>query len=57
MIICQLLDWADAVLERSVNQPILPYAIIIVNAFEPDVGESSHFLHKSLQVTDQILEK
>ena len=50
VIICQLLDWADAVLERSVNQPILPYAIIVVNAFESDVCESSCCLNPIEQV-------
>ncbi|KAF8248857.1 FabD/lysophospholipase-like protein [Wilcoxina mikolae CBS 423.85] len=30
----QLIKWADKVFQKSINQPILPYAIIVVNALE-----------------------
>ncbi|KAI5790575.1 hypothetical protein DFH27DRAFT_486168 [Peziza echinospora] len=33
-IITRLLKWADTALERSVNQPLLPYAIVVINAHE-----------------------
>lgn len=39
LIVGRLLYWADCVFERSVNQPLLPFAIIIVNAFEADVRD------------------
>jgi hypothetical protein len=32
-----LLDWADHCLEKSLNQPVLPHAIIVLNAV--DVGQ------------------
>ncbi|KAA8902468.1 hypothetical protein FN846DRAFT_955469 [Sphaerosporella brunnea] len=37
-IISRLIQWADTVLEKSVNQPMLPYAIVIVNALDPKDG-------------------
>ncbi|PKY01131.1 hypothetical protein P168DRAFT_329858 [Aspergillus campestris IBT 28561] len=33
-VIDQLIDWAAAALEKSSNQPVLPHAIIILNAAE-----------------------
>ncbi|KAF8242916.1 hypothetical protein K440DRAFT_664454 [Wilcoxina mikolae CBS 423.85] len=34
VVISRLIRWANAVFQTSVNQPLLPYAIIIVNALE-----------------------
>lgn len=34
-----LLQWADACVEKSINQPILPHAIIVLNAM--DIGNDS----------------
>ncbi len=34
-----LLQWADACVEKSINQPILPHAIIVLNAM--DIGNES----------------
>jgi len=31
-----LISWAEKAFDRSLNQPMLPYAIIVVNALEPD---------------------
>lgn len=28
------MKWADTVLETAVNQPLLPYAIVVINDFE-----------------------
>jgi hypothetical protein len=36
-VIEQLIEWAAAALETTCNQPILPYAIIILNASESDI--------------------
>jgi len=36
--IIDLLTWADNVFEKSLNQPILPNAIIVVNGVESRVG-------------------
>jgi hypothetical protein len=37
VVISRLIRWANAVFQTSVNQPLLPYAIIIVNALEDKV--------------------
>jgi hypothetical protein len=46
-----LLEWADDCLEKSLNQPILPHAIIVLNAVDIgndedrwDVGKATHSL-------------
>lgn len=36
----QLVKWAQAALEMSSNQPILPHAILILNASQNDLGPS-----------------
>ncbi|KAF8242901.1 hypothetical protein K440DRAFT_563787 [Wilcoxina mikolae CBS 423.85] len=36
-VISRLISWADTVFQTSVNQPMLPYAIIVVNALEDEV--------------------
>lgn len=33
-VISKLIRWADKVFQQSVNQPVLPYAVIVVNALE-----------------------
>ncbi len=33
----KLVDWAAAALEKSSNQPVLPHAIIVLNASENDI--------------------
>jgi len=33
----RLIDWAAAALEKSSNQPVLPHAIIVLNASENDI--------------------
>ncbi|KAF8538719.1 acyl transferase/acyl hydrolase/lysophospholipase [Trichophaea hybrida] len=38
-IMSQMLKWAETVLQKSVNQPMLPYAIIVVNALEAESNE------------------
>jgi hypothetical protein len=35
-----LLEWADACLEKSLNQPILPHAVIVLNAVEVSSDEN-----------------
>lgn len=35
----RLVDWAQAALEKSSNQPVLPHAIIALNASENDIPE------------------
>jgi hypothetical protein len=37
MVISRLIRWADTVFQTSVNQPMLPYAIIVVNALDDEV--------------------
>jgi hypothetical protein len=37
VVIARLIRWAHAVFQTSVNQPLLPYAIIIINALEDKV--------------------
>ncbi|PLB46500.1 hypothetical protein P170DRAFT_457118 [Aspergillus steynii IBT 23096] len=43
-VVDQLIDWATAALEKSSNQPVLPHAIIILNAAEnntePDLNHN-----------------
>ena len=29
-----MLKWADGAMQKSLNQPVLPYAIIVINALE-----------------------
>jgi hypothetical protein len=55
-MIDQLIDWAAAALERSSNQPVLPHAIIVLNAAENntdprlwDVDESTEHLMESVR--------
>jgi hypothetical protein len=55
-MIDQLIDWAAAALERSSNQPVLPHAIIVLNAAENntdprlwDVNQSTEHLMESVQ--------
>ncbi|KAF8243740.1 hypothetical protein K440DRAFT_663912 [Wilcoxina mikolae CBS 423.85] len=38
-IISQMLQWAETVLQKSVNQPMLPYAIIVINALDAESTE------------------
>ncbi|KAF8241567.1 hypothetical protein K440DRAFT_569550 [Wilcoxina mikolae CBS 423.85] len=40
-VIIRLIEWADRVLQTSVNQPMLPYAIIVINALETDLSTDS----------------
>ncbi|KAL1602434.1 hypothetical protein SLS60_005850 [Paraconiothyrium brasiliense] len=49
----QLVSWAAAALETSSNQPILPHAIIVLNASENDIDESEWDLDNA---TTKILE-
>ncbi|OQO14747.1 hypothetical protein B0A48_00129 [Cryoendolithus antarcticus] len=35
----RLVDWAAAALEKSSNQPVLPHAILVLNASENDIPE------------------
>lgn len=51
-----LLDWAAASVEKSLNQPVLPHAIVVLNATdlqvhpdEWDVDKATHNLMSSLQ--------
>jgi len=37
-VVEQLIEWAAAALETTCNQPILPYAIIVLNASEQDIN-------------------
>ncbi|KAL4986567.1 hypothetical protein BDW68DRAFT_197978 [Aspergillus falconensis] len=54
-VIDQLIDWATAALEKSSNQPVLPHAIIVLNAAENstdprlwDIDESTDHLMQSM---------
>ncbi|KAL4750029.1 hypothetical protein BDW72DRAFT_121271 [Aspergillus terricola var. indicus] len=54
-VIDQLIDWATAALEKSSNQPVLPHAIIVLNAAENstdprlwDIDESTDHLMESM---------
>jgi hypothetical protein len=38
LVVKQLIEWAAAALETTCNQPILPYAIIVLNASEHDIN-------------------
>lgn len=38
-VLTKLLDWGAAALEKSLNQPSLPHAIVILNDTEPGVDE------------------
>lgn len=42
-----LLDWAASSLERSLNQPILPHAIIVFNATDVQVDEDEWDVEKA----------
>lgn len=48
-MIARLIRWADKVFQQSVNQPVLPYAVIVVNAMEVTVRK--FHLHK-LRILD-----
>jgi len=55
-VIDQLIRWAAAALEKSSNQPVLPHAIIVLNAAENntdprlwDVDESTADLMRSVE--------
>ncbi|KAI5782162.1 acyl transferase/acyl hydrolase/lysophospholipase [Pyronema domesticum] len=43
VVIARLIRWAHAVFQTSVNQPLLPYAIIIINALEDKVQPSGNW--------------
>lgn len=49
----RLLEWAVAALEMSSNQPVLPHAIIVLNASSNDIEPS---LWNSQNATDTIFE-
>ncbi|KAF8244620.1 hypothetical protein K440DRAFT_488644, partial [Wilcoxina mikolae CBS 423.85] len=34
VVMSRLIGWADQALQKSINQPMLPYAIIVINALE-----------------------
>ncbi|KAF8462152.1 acyl transferase/acyl hydrolase/lysophospholipase [Kalaharituber pfeilii] len=53
-IVERLIRWADGVFEHSVNQPLLPHAIVIVNAFEETVSTGSWY---TTGLTEQLLNK
>ncbi|KAI9659446.1 MAG: hypothetical protein M1821_001704 [Bathelium mastoideum] len=38
-VLTKLVDWADAALETSSNQPVLPHALIVLNASESSADE------------------
>ena len=49
----RLVDWAAAAFEKSSNQPVLPHAIIVLNASEYDINPDLWSVHKA---TTQMLE-
>lgn len=49
----RLVEWAAAALERSSNQPVLPHAIIVLNASSNDICPSLWDVHTT---TEEILE-
>jgi hypothetical protein len=51
VVIARLIRWAHAVFQTSVNQPLLPYAIIIINALEDKVL-TSIFLISEILLTE-----
>jgi hypothetical protein len=57
----KMIEWASAALETSSNQPILPYAIIVLNAAEEetlpelwDAETSTTSIFKSLAETGEF---
>lgn len=62
-VIEQLITWAEAVLEASSNQPVLPHAVIVLNASDNfasavwDVKETTDALLKSVQQVVKTNEK
>jgi hypothetical protein len=39
-VFAKLVEWAAAAIETSSNQPVLPHAIIVLNASENDINAS-----------------
>lgn len=52
-VLTKLLDWGEAALEKSINQPTLPHAILVLNATESGVDEKEWGVHWA---TEQLLQ-
>ncbi|KAF2096172.1 FabD/lysophospholipase-like protein [Rhizodiscina lignyota] len=48
-VLSKLIEWADAVVEKSTNQPVLPHAIIALNASDPRIDASQWDVDVSTQ--------
>jgi hypothetical protein len=54
VVISRLIRWANAVFQTSVNQPLLPYAIIIVNALEDKVIQFIAYVSRIISTYEEL---
>jgi hypothetical protein len=50
-VFAQLIKWADMVIQKSVNQPMLPFAIIVINGLKKEVCDPREYLSECVAHT------
>ncbi|KAI0552170.1 hypothetical protein F4679DRAFT_571841 [Xylaria curta] len=49
-VLNRLIKWGAASIDKSINQPVLPHAIIVLNATDPNVDEKEWDVSKATQM-------
>jgi hypothetical protein len=52
-VFAQLIKWADMVIQKSVNQPMLPFAIIVINGLKKEVRGPHQYPYECIAHTNQ----
>jgi hypothetical protein len=52
-VFAQLIKWADMVIQKSVNQPMLPFAIIVINGLKKEVRGPHQCPYECIAYTNQ----